>query len=208
MAVVSVLGTIATFVVGTARVTDLVLDGGTGGIGPTIDEALLPPASGYEYAVVSDQTGQIRVEVPTAWGHVQGNGWHAQALDPIPEGELVGPGLNAAPNVESWRGDLRTPGVFVGASKAVLGEFDRTTILERVGFDGCTTTKSEPYTTANFTGAIKTWTCPRGAQWRVLAAVPTESRAYLVYVQVKLVSSADVAAYNRILGTFEVDFDG
>jgi hypothetical protein len=31
--------------------------------------------------------------------------------------------------------------------------------------------------------------------------------SYLVYVQVKLVTTADVEAYNRILETFEVDFD-
>jgi hypothetical protein len=90
--------TLATFVVGTARVTGLVFDGGATPIGETIPQnaLLLPPGAGYDYVAVSDETGQISVDVPTAWRNVLGNGWHAHRLGPIPEGEFIGPGLNAA----------------------------------------------------------------------------------------------------------------
>ena len=138
-----------------------------------------------------------------------GNGWHPQGLPPIRDGDLIGPGLNAAPNVAAWKrpGDFETPGVFVGASKKVLNEeYTPEKTLRGLSFDGCKTTGSKPYTNADFTGATLNWSCPRGAQWRLVAATPTESRAYLVYLQVKLVSRADVDAFNRILGTFEVDF--
>jgi hypothetical protein len=208
MAVVSVLGTIATFVVGTTRVAGLVIGGGTAGIGPPIpiDETALPVTPAYEYVAVSDQTGQISVEVPTEWGNVLGNGWHAsRGLEPIPAGERVGPGLNASPSVEAWRSDLLTPGVFVGASRSVLDEFTPRTILQRVSYGACRTAGSESYSTDDFTGEIVTWTCPGGTQWRVLAAVPTAAREYLVYLQVKLVSTRDVEAYNRVLDTFRVD---
>jgi hypothetical protein len=147
--------------------------------------------------------------VPSTWGNVLGNGWHAQGLPPTPEGELLGPGLNAAPNVAAWRSatDFETPGVFVGASEEILEEYTPATILQRVSFARCRTAGGGPYTNADFTGSTVIWSCPEGAQWRVLAATPTESRAYLIYLQVKLVSAADVEAYNRIFGTFEVDFD-
>ena len=76
-----------------------------------------------------------------------------------------------------------------------------------MSFDGCRTTGGDRYTNDDFTGATVVWSCPRSTQWRVLAATPTESRAYLVYVQVKLTSAADAEAYNRVMGTFEADLD-
>jgi hypothetical protein len=69
------------------------------------------------------------------------------------------------------------------------------------------TSDRRSYSNADFTGAIVTWDCEGDAQWRVLAATPTESRSHLLYVQAKLVSAADVEAYNKILNTFEVDFE-
>jgi hypothetical protein len=209
---VSVLGTIATFIVGSVRVGGLVLGAGVSPIGDTIPhgELTLPAAAQYEYVSVSDDGGTLSVDVPTTWANVFGNGWHAQGLPPVRSGEVIGPGLNAAPSIAAWRdvADLETPGVFVGASEEILDHYTPQSILRRVSFAGCRTAGSSSYTNADFTGAIVTWSCgDGGAQWRVLAATPTESRAYLVYVQVKLVSSADIEAYNRILGTFDVDFD-
>ncbi len=205
----SILGTVATFIVGTARVTGLVVDATATPIGETVasGEISLPAADDYEYATVEDQTGQIAVEVPTEWGNVLGNGWHASAFTRIPRGEVIGPGLNAAPNVAEWSDDLETPGVFIGVSRDILAEYEPEEILQQVAYDGCRTTGRHAYTNAEYTGAIVTWQCDGGAQWRVLAATPTESRAYLVYLQAKLVSEADVDAYNRILNTFEVDFE-
>jgi hypothetical protein len=212
MLAVSILGTVATFVVGTARVTDLVLgDGGGGGtpIGETVpaDEVTLPPSVSYEYARVEDESGRISVEVPTRWGHVRGNGWHATNFPAIPRGRVIGPGLNAAPNVEAWKEDLETPGVFIGASEDILRAYEPEEILQQVSYGGCETADRRSYTNAEYTGAIVTWTCDGGTQWRILAATPTESRGYLVYLQAKLVSDADVEAYNKILNTFQVDFD-
>lgn len=210
MTVASVVGTLATCIAGTVKVGGLVLGTGISPIGEAIpaSEFLSPSTGSYQYVAVSDATGQISVEVPTVWGNVLGNGWHAQGLPPTPDGKLIGPGLNAAPNVAAWRSatDFETPGVFVGASEKVLGAYSPEKILRGVSFESCRTTGVTPYTNADFTGATVTWSCPHGAQWRVLAATPTESRAYLVYVQVKVVSRADVEAYNRILGTFKADF--
>ena len=211
MAVVSVLGTLATFTVGTVRVAGLLIGGGLAPIGDAIpsSELAAPPGAEYEYVEVSDATGQISVDVPTAWANVLGDGWHAQGLPPLPDGRAIGPGLNAAPSVEAWRsaGEFDTPGVFVGASREILKAYSPVTILQRVSFDGCRTTGGDRYTNDDFTGATVVWSCPRSTQWRVLAATPTESRAYLVYVQVKLTSAADAEAYNRVMGTFEADLD-
>ncbi len=206
----SVLGSIGTFVVSMAGVAGLFMGGGAVGIAEPIDNSSLSAAPSYEYVEVSDATDQITVEVPTVWADVLTNGWHAHALPGIPENEVIGPGLNAAPNVDTWKNDLTTPGVFVGASQEILQdrEYSPRAILRDVRFtaSGCQKTAGDAYTNGEFTGDIVTWTCPGGAEWRVLAATPTESRSYLVYLQIKLVTSADVEAYNKIINTFEVDF--
>jgi hypothetical protein len=207
MALVSVLGTIATFVVGTTRVAGLLVGGGDAvGVGQPIPiDDSLPAVPGYEYVVVSDRTGQISVEVPTEWGNVLGNGWHAsKALKPVLAGERIGPGLNASPSVEAWKTDLLTPGVFIGASRSLLEEFTPRGLLERVSYGACRTTGRESYSSKRYTGEIASWTCPGDTSWRVLAAVPTAAREYLVYLQVKLVSPRDAEAYERILDTFRV----
>jgi hypothetical protein len=187
MLVLSILGTVATFIVGTARVTGLVVDGGDPPIAETIpvSDVTLPSSASYEYGEVEDETGQISVEVPTAWGNVRGNGWHARNFSRLPREAAIGPGLNAAPSVEAWGadGEYETPGVFIGASQEILGAYSPDEVLQQVSFDGCRTTERRAYTNPDFTGAIVTWACPNDAQWRVLAATPTESRAYLVYVQ-------------------------
>jgi len=205
----SVLGSVGTFVVGMTNVVGLFMGGGSAGIADPISagDTSLPPGPRYEYVDVSDATGQISVEVPTVWADVPGNGWHTRDLSPIPDNTVIGPGLNAAPNVETWKDDLTTPGVFIGASRKILRTHSAKMILRSLRFDGCSSTASETYTTDDFTGEIVTWSCPDApAEWRLLAATPTKSRSYLVYVQMKLVSSADVDAYNKILNTFEVEF--
>lgn len=209
LAVATALGSLGTFAAGTASFLGLFLGGGNSVLAEPISagDTSLRSGMGYEYVEVSDAKGQISVEVPTVWADVPGNGWHAKDLPPVPDGTIIGPGLNAAPNVEAWKNDLSTPGVFIGASREILENHSPMTILRAIPFSGCSSTASESYTTDTFTGEILTWSCPEAsAEWRLLAATPTKSRAYLVYLQMKLVSSADVEAYNKILNTFEVDF--
>jgi hypothetical protein len=211
MAVISVLGTLATFVVGSVRVTGIVLGASASPLAETIAPGTLglPAVPSYRYVSVSSAKRQITVDIPTTWPSTPGNGWHAHGLPPIPEGQVIGPGLNAAPDVEAWRraGEFDTPGVFVGASKTILDDYSPQEVLQAVAFAGCTRSERTAYENADFSGAIVVWSCRGRAQWRVLAAIPRDSTAYLLYVQVKLVTSADVEAYNRILETFKVHFD-
>lgn len=66
---------------------------------------------------------------------------------------------------------------------------------------------SETYASATFTGELVTFRCDdTKTQWRRLAATPTATRDYLMYLEAKLVSTADLEAFNKILNTFEVDF--
>jgi len=195
----SVLGTLTTFIVGSVRVVDLV----TGG-----PEQDLVSAPSYDYVEVSDESGQISVEVPTVWAEVRGNGWHARDIPGVPLETYVGPGMNAAPAVDAWSQDLETPGVFIGASRELQQEHDPTDLLRSTHPAGCASVKSETYASARFTGELLTYRCHgTKTQWRRLAATPTTTRDYLLYLEAKLVTSADLEAFNKILNTFEVDFE-
>jgi serine protease Do len=194
----SVLGTLTTFIVGSVRVVDLVT-------GPEQEFASAPS---YDYVEVSDDTGQISVQVPRVWTNVPGDGWHARGIPDVPFKAYVGPGLNAAPDVEAWREDLETPGVFIGASRELLKQHDTTDLLRSTHPAGCAAVESETFASARFTGELLTYRCDgTKTQWRRLAATPTTTRDYLLYLEAKLVTSADVEAYNKILNTFEVDFE-
>jgi hypothetical protein len=197
MTLVSILGTIATFIVGSVRVVDLVKGG----------EGDLRGAPSYEYIEISDNSGQISVQVPSVWADTPGNGWHTRGIRGVPDGTRVGPGLNAAPNVEAWKDDLETPGVFIGASRKLLESQSPTTLIRRTPPAGCSSTESTTYASPAFTGEVVTFRCEEAkVEWRRLAATPTATRDYLMYLEAKLVTTADVEAYNKILNTFEVDF--
>ena len=234
LAVASALGSLGTFAAGTAAVAGLFGAGGSGAIGESISpgDLGLPEELSYSYKQVSDDEGRISVQVPVGW-KVLGEGWHAHELPPIAEDKLLGPGMNALPatsevekinlasnanvgdssprlelvtSLDDWKTDQRTPGVFIGASEEILRTHSPSDVLDNIVFRDCVIWAREAYTKGPFAGEVLTWNCP-DAQWRLLAATPKDPPRYLVYVQVKLVSTADVEAYNKILTTFEVDFD-
>jgi hypothetical protein len=210
LAVASALGSLGTFAAGSAAVAGLL---GAGeppvAIGATIkpDELGLPQALSYSFETATDELSQITVRVPIGWTDaLDGDGWHVRGLDPIPNGTRIGPGLNATPNVGDWKSDLRTPGVFIGASRDLLETHTPSDILNAIVFDeSCVRWAHDTYTKGAYEGEVLTWNCST-AQWRLLAAEHTGSPRYVVYVQVKLVTTADVEAYNEVLRSFEVDF--
>jgi hypothetical protein len=103
--------------------------------------------------------------------------------------------------------DLETPGVFIGASRELLRTHSPATIIRRTPPSGCFSVASDTYTGAGFTGEVVTFRCEdTNAEWRRLAATPTTTRDYLLYLEAKLLSTADLEAYDKILNTFEVDF--
>jgi hypothetical protein len=200
LAVASALGSIGTFAAGMAAVIGLVTSDGGGGGG----QSTLAGAPSYEYSLVSDRTGQISLELPTTWARLEVDGWHPRNLPPIPAGTLVGPGLNATTNLESWGVDLRTPGVFVGASREVLRWYPPKELVGNFSFGNCETTDADAYETEELAGETVTLTCA-GAEWRLVAAVPKDLPDYIVYLEAKLVSTADEEAYERMLATLELD---
>ncbi len=213
LAVATALGGLGTFIASLVAVAQLFVGGSGTGVADTIPETGTGQAARYEFRQVeTDLNGRISVDVPTAWGNVRRDGWHATGLPGLADGELIGPGLNAAPNIDAWRTDLQTPGVFIGVSREILDHFTPTTLLDGVAFESCDRTAGETYTSDRFTGDVAEWSCARAGgtpvRWLIVAATPTEKRDFLVYIQMKLVSPADEEAYNKVLNTFEVKLEG
>ncbi|MFN0155630.1 MAG: hypothetical protein ACKVUT_14750 [Gaiella sp.] len=211
LAVAAALGGVGTFIASIVAVAQLFVGGSPPAVAETLPETPAAAAAAYEFReVATDVGGRITVEVPTAWANVRRDGWHASGIPGFEDGALIGAGLNAAPNIDAWRRDLETPGVFIGASRTILRETTPAALLDGLAFDGCSHAGTKSYTNDRFTGSIVEWRCPRpgGAltRWFVVAATPTETRDFLVYIQQKLTSAADTEAYNKVLNTFAAEF--
>jgi hypothetical protein len=164
-----------------------------------------PPPDYAAYQRVSDDTGQISLLVPSAWGSRYGNGWHPRGMPPY-DGERIGPGVNAATNAADWFSDSRIPGVFVGASSMAVrkGRYTPERLAAQLVPPGCTSDGQSPYqASANtLTGVEATWKCGTAGLY-TLSAWP-EDHAYIVIVQIRIVDPRDQTARDKILSSLRI----
>jgi serine protease Do len=152
-----------------------------------------------EYTVISDESGQLSMEVPVEWSDVNGAQW---TVDEQP----VGTALSAAPSLDDFYGTWTTPGVFFGASRTLLDSYDEAGLLDDTSFEGtCEYDGRYDYQDALYTGLYDLWlNCDgTGTSFLVLTVVP-EDRSFLALVQVQVVSDKDLDALDRILSSFIV----
>ena len=168
----------------------------------TIEEGGSGPSSYSEYVTVTDDTGAVSVDVPAEWSDVNGTAWTLDGVD-------VGPSILASPDIAAYQDTWQTPGVFVGASRDLLATYDETTILDSIDFsDSCAYDGRYDYSDPLYTGFYDLWTGCGGTEtsFITVAATPTD-RAYLIVVQVQVVSEADLEALDTILNTFVASSD-
>ncbi len=152
-----------------------------------------------EYMVVNDDSGQLAVEVPTAWADLNGSPW-------IVDGEEMGPSLTVSPDIEAYEGTWTMPGLFFAASSSLIQETSEEELLDAFTFsDECTYDERVDYADELYTGYYDVWSdCGEaGALYIVLAAAP-ESRAYLTVLGIQVLSQADLEAVDRIFASFIV----
>ncbi len=102
-----------------------------------------------EYTAISDETGQLSMEVPVEWSDVNGASWTVDE-------QSVGVALSAAPSIDDFYGSWTTPGVFFGASRTLLDSYDEATLLDDTSFEGtCEYDGRYDYEDALYTGAIR-----------------------------------------------------
>lgn len=156
--------------------------------------------AGYsEYTFVTDDTGSLNLEVPVEWDDTNGSAWTR-------DGEDVGFGLSASTDLDGYYNTWTTPGVFFGASTTLVSSYTPEQALDDLDFsDSCAFESREEYSDAFYTGFYDIWTNCGGEDtlFISLAAVPEDS-AFLIVVQVQVVSDADLEALDHILNSFFV----
>lgn len=150
--------------------------------------------AGYEYALVSDDTGLLTVSLPTQWSDVDGS------AEQTASGSA--PTIRASTDLGLYTTTWDVPGVYFAAS-AELGSVDPNVLLDGLAFDECTSTGREDYADAVFTGLFEAFeNCGgTGTQLLNVVAFPSDA-AYAVVVSIQVVSDADLEAVDTILRTF------
>ncbi|GAB3956970.1 serine/threonine-protein kinase [Micromonospora vulcania] len=145
-----------------------------------------PARSGW--VRVQDAFGVLSIAVPPSWaGQLKDAGWNPSAVR-LPAGHA--PGLVVAPDLAVWSDPATAvPGVFVGASKALLASGPAPAL------PGHTSCVQQPDRTVDVGGnlaRVRRWTsCGASVSFsEVVLAVP--QRSYGVYVQIKQVGDADL----------------
>lgn len=164
----------------------------------TSDPGSLDPGETYAgYIELTDDSGQIVLSVPAEWSDIETSGW-------VKDGEAIGPGVNAAPDIAAWRAEWGTPGVFIGASD-VLGLTPDEALDSERWDTSCTYEGRDDYYDGLYTGRYDLYyDCGDDLSvFIVIAAEPPEG-GYLIYVQILTVAPRDFDAADEIIRTFQV----
>ncbi|MEO1063196.1 MAG: trypsin-like peptidase domain-containing protein [Actinomycetota bacterium] len=160
--------------------------------------ASTPSATAYEYTFVTDDTGLLSMEIPTAWSDVSGVPVDDIAVD-----------LRAAPDLAAYEANYDVPGVqfTVDAAPELLSATPEQLVG---GIDvwrgGCTVQSSEPYTDGLYSGYWEAYSgCGGSSAGAILVVARPADATYTIILAVQVVTDADLEAADRILDTFFVN---
>jgi serine protease Do len=156
------------------------------------------------YVLVTDDSEAIQVEIPEAWAEVDGSPW-------LDGEEVIGASIWAAPDLQAFVDAWDVPGVKFDVSDdlAKLGGYVELLDIFREDYlEACKLDQRYDYEDSAFRGKYDLFeNCggPGGPTQIVLTAVPKDnSYAYLILVEVTIVSDADWEAVDHIMATFDV----
>lgn len=154
----------------------------------------------YDYTYITDDSGLLTAEVPTAWAQVDGSAW-------MGNDEAIGVRLNASTDLDGFWNNWSTPGMVFGASAELVEVLNEDTMLDEFDYsDSCTYDGRYEYEDALYTGKYDLWTdCgSTDSVYLTLSATP-ENRDFIIFVGILANSQADLEALDRILDSFMVD---
>jgi serine protease Do len=155
------------------------------------DDAGATPA--YTYESVTDDTGQIHVDVPTAWTQ--------RTTAPIDKDGVSVPYIAASTDLDGFINGFTAPGVLFAKMPA---SSDLDAELATYGFSGdCTDGGVQDYSDAVFTGKFQVWKDCGGTTTDVvtLVAVPADG-SYLAVIQAQIATDADLDALQEAFDSF------
>lgn len=150
-----------------------------------------------EYVTITDDSGQIELRVPVGWVDVETSGW-------VEQGELIGPGLNAAPDVDAWRAEWGIPGVFIGASRAIAETPE--SLLDNKRWDGfCLYEGRDDYDDGLYVGRYDLYyDCGDELSVFLVIAAELPGDDFLIVVEIVIVTEDDLLAADEIIRSFLV----
>ncbi len=168
--------------------------------------------AGYtEYVTVKDDSGSIEVDVPKEWTQVDGTAWENTWTIGGVSHPFKAVSITASADITAYNNGYDQPGMFFAASTDWGNIGGYVNLLDGVkGFyeNDCTLDGGYvDYKDSMYEGKYAFWKdCGPNKNWvLVLAARPIAApTAYLVLVEVKITSDADLKALDRILASFQV----
>jgi serine protease Do len=153
------------------------------------------------YITVNDDSGALVMSIPAEWSDFNGAAW---AIDD----QVVGGAIRASGSLDNFYNTWTEPGVFFGASRVLAQTMNEQSILDLDIYDfsgDCEYLGRDTYEDAVYTGLYDYYTnCGGvGTEFVNLTAVPA-NRAFVILLQVQVVSQADLEAVDKILNSFEV----
>ena len=159
--------------------------------------------SGTEYAdytEITDDTGTITVEVPTAWSEVDGT-----EID-LEDGTVL-QNVAAAPDLQAFFDSWTSPGLSLSSAGpeqgSDVGEFMAG--IESGASESCTPTPAQDYDDGLYTGLIQVFTDCGGTGAITLGIVAQpEDAAFTALVVIQLLTEADIAVADRVIESFVI----
>lgn len=151
------------------------------------------------YRTISDNSQAIFMEVPATWQDIDGSLW-------LDEDEVLGASIGASANLDRFYSTWEEPGVFFAASRSLVGVFDEDSLLDLFTFaENCSYEERYDYRDALYSGAYDVWyDCGNVGTILIVLAVSPADRSFLGFMQVQIVSTADLEALDKIFNTFQV----
>lgn len=158
---------------------------------------------------IADDSKVITMEVPSNW-QMDGSAWKDVWTIGNASYDFTAQTLTASPDVKAYASGWSVPGIFIATSTdwASLGGYAN--LLEGVQsfYKDCRPNGSQKYEDANYVGQMQLYAkCgPEKTNALVLAARPAKnSGAYLVLIELKYATKAELDALDTILGTAEIN---
>lgn len=153
----------------------------------------------YDYEFVTDDSGRIAVEVPTAWADIDGRSFIDDSGNEIFD-------VIIAEDVQAFIESFDVSGVRISASYDLARTTNELNILEEYFAEFselCTYVQTEAYEDPLYLGEYDLYSdcLGTGADFYVVAVVP-KTRAFVVWIEATVRSDADLLALDRILDTF------
>ncbi len=158
-----------------------------------------PASADYEYGYITDDSGRIFVEVPTAWRDIDGSSYTDA------RGNLIYDVI-VAEDVRLFLETFDVSGVRISASYDLARSTNERDILEtyfRELSEVCIYDGTERYQDPFYSGEYDVYAdCARSGNDFYIVAVVPRSRAFVIWIEAVVRSNADLLALDRILDSF------